>query len=177
MRRMPQALILLLTATLAGCASQPAQDRRDLARVSPDAVAADVTRYQGQRVEWGGQIVAVHNLRNRTELEVLAYPLGSSGRPDTAEPPQGRFLAVRSGFLEPADHAPGRLVTVGGVVGPLREGSVGEARYLYPTVSAEELRLWGTESERSGVVPFGTIGIGVGSGGYYGSGVGIGIGF
>ena len=164
---------------LAGCAGTPDNGSApDAARVAPDAVAADAPRYQGQRVEWGGQIVAVHNLRNRTELEVLAYPLSSGGRPDSTATPQGRFLAVRGGFLEPADYAPGRLVTVSGVVGPAREGSVGEARYLYPTVSAEVLRLWDAEpTGYGGPVPFGTIGIGVGSGGWRGGGVGIGIGF
>jgi outer membrane lipoprotein len=128
-------------------------------------------------VEWGGQIVAVHNLRNRTELEVLAYPLAPGGRPGSRGAPLGRFIAVRAGFLEPADFAPGRLLTVSGVVGPPREGTVGEARYLFATVSAENLRLWQDDYQPSGVIPYGTIGIGVGSGGFYGGGVGIGVGF
>jgi len=172
-------LTLLGVLLLAGCAGTAPNDATPgLARVPPDTVVADVPRYQGQRLEWGGQIVAVHNLHNRTELEVLAFPLSSAGRPDPTATPQGRFLAVRGGFLEPADYAPGRLVTVSGVVGPAREGTVGEARYLYPTISAEVLRLWDLEPPGySGPVPFGTIGIGVGSGGWRGGGVGIGIGF
>lgn len=160
---------------LAGCTAGP--QPRSPAEAVPAAVVADPARFQGRRVEWGGSIVAVHNLRNRTELEVLAYPLSSSGRPATSATPLGRFVAVRGGFLEPSDFAPGRLVTVSGLVGPVREGSVGEARYLFATVSAESLRLWGDEYPPSGPVPFGTIGIGVGSGGFYGGGVGIGIGF
>jgi outer membrane lipoprotein len=179
MRATTAPLSLLGILLLAGCAGTAQDDSTPgLVRVPPDTVAADPLRYQGWRVEWGGQIVAVHNLRNRTELEVLAYPLSSSGRPDAAATPEGRFLAVRGGFLEPADYAPGRLVTVSGVVGPAREGSVGEARHLYPTISAEVLRLWDAEPPGySGPVPFGTIGIGVGSGGWRGGGVGIGIGF
>ncbi len=179
MRATPANLVLLTALLLAGCAGTPQNDAApDLARVAPDVTVADAPRYQGQRLEWGGQIVAVHNLHNRTELEVLAYPLSSGGRPDATATPQGRFLAVRSGFLEPADYAPGRLVTVSGVVGPPREGTVGEARYRYPTLSAEVLRLWDTEpTGYGGSVPFGTIGIGVGSGGWRGGGVGIGIGF
>ena len=179
MRATTTALALLGILLLAGCAGTTQNDAAsDPARVPPDTVVTDLPRYEGQRVEWGGQIVAVHNLRNRTELEVLAYPLSSAGRPDTNATPQGRFLAVRGGFLEPADYASGRLVTVSGLVGPAREGSVGEARYLYPTVSAETLRLWDPEPPGyGGPVPFGTIGIGVGSGGWRGGGVGIGIGF
>lgn len=173
----PLVLSLLLALALAGCAAGP--QTRSAADSSPAAVAADPARFQGQRTEWGGQIVAVHNLRNRTELEVLAYPLSSGGRPASAGTPLGRFIAVRSGFLEPADFAPGRLVTVSGVIGLPREGSVGEARYLYATLSAENLRVWDSSYpyQPSGVYPFGTIGVGVGSGGFYGGGVGIGLGF
>jgi outer membrane lipoprotein len=165
---------LLCAALLAGCAGA---STRGEAEPGPAAAVADPARFQGQRVQWGGQIVAVHNLRNRTELEVLAFPLSSGGRPASGRTPQGRFIAVRAGFLEPADFSPGRLVTVSGTVGPPREGSVGEARYRFATVSAEDLRLWAAGSEPSGVVPFGTIGIGVGSGGFYGGGVGVGLGF
>jgi outer membrane lipoprotein len=168
------APLLLCAALLAGCAGSP---MRGEAQPGPAAAVAEPARFQGQRVEWGGQIVAVHNLRNRTELEVLALPLSSGGRPASGGAPQGRFIAVRSGFLEPADFSPGRLVTVSGTVGPPREGSVGEARYRFATVSAEDLRLWPAGSAPSGAVPFGTIGIGVGSGGFYGGGVGIGLGF
>jgi len=175
MRATTVVLAILGSLLLAGCAGTVEDGA---ARVAPGTVVGDVARYLGERVEWGGQIVAVHNLHNRTELEVLAYPLSSAGRPDPTATPQGRFLAVRAGFLEPADYAPGRLVTVSGVIGPAREGSVGEARYLYPTISAEVLRLWEPEpAGYGGPVPFGTIGIGVGSGGWRGGGVGIGIGF
>lgn len=118
------------------------------------------------------------NQRDTSELEVLAYPLGNDGRPDTGAPSTGRFIAVRPGFLEPADYRPGRLVTVSGPVLSVRQGRVGEAQHSFPAVAAESLRIWSAPYAGSRVVPYGTIGIGVGSG-YYGSGggVGIGIGF
>jgi outer membrane lipoprotein len=168
-------LSVIVVAALAGCAGSPQPP--SATEAGPAAAAADPARFQGQRVEWGGQIVAVRNLRNRTELEVLAMPLASGGRPGTRGAPLGRFIAVRGGFLEPSDFAPGRLVTVSGLVGPPREGTVGEARYLFATVSAENLRLWHDDDQPSTVVPYGTIGIGIGSGGFYGGGVGIGVGF
>jgi outer membrane lipoprotein len=171
----PSLLIALAAVVLAGCAAGPPRD--PAAEAGPAAAVADPVRFQGQRAEWGGQIVAVSNLRNRTELEVLAYPLDSGGRPRPSGRPMGRFIVVRGGFLEPSDFAPGRLVTVSGLVGPVREGTVGEARYRFATLSGERLRLWGDEQAPSGPVPFGTVGFGIGSGGFYGGGVGIGIGF
>ena len=130
-----------------------------------------------RRVVWGGQIIAVENRRDATEIEILAFPLDGDGRPDSDAPSLGRFVAVRAGFLDPADYAPGRLVTARGRLGPARTGTVGGAELRLATLEAETLRLWSREAPPPRVVPYGTLGIGFGSRGYYGGGVGIGIGF
>lgn len=129
------------------------------------------------RVTWGGQLIAVENRRDSTELEVLAFPLDSGGRPDTAAASVGRFVAVQAGFLDPVDYAPGRLVTATGTVGAARTGAVGGAQVRLATLDVQSLRLWPREPAAPRVVPFGAIGIGFGSGGYSGGGLGIGIGF
>ncbi|MCU0970805.1 MAG: Slp family lipoprotein [Gammaproteobacteria bacterium] len=167
----PIFLLLCLAGGLAGCAS-PAGTPVG----GPAASPAQTAPAGARRVEWGGTIIAVSNQRDSTELEVLAYPLTADGRPDVAAPSSGRFIAVRPGFLEPADYRPGRLVTVAGPVVGVRQGRVGEAQHSFPAMAAESLRVWSTADTGSRVVPYGTIGIGFGSG-YYGSGVGIGIGF
>jgi outer membrane lipoprotein len=164
-------LVLGLAACLAGCASPGGTSAPGAA---PPATTGGPPGER--RVEWGGTIIAVSNLRDSTEIEVLAYPLMADGRPDTAAPSSGRFIAVRSGFLEPAEYRPGRLVTVAGPVGGMRQGRVGEAQVSLATVAAESLRVWPAGYAGARPVPYGSIGIGFGSG-YYGSGVGIGIGF
>ena len=165
-------LVLCVAGSLAGCASPGGAPAGNApAPVGQTAPAG------ARRVEWGGTIIAVSNQRDSTELEVLAYPLATDGRPDTTAPSSGRFIAVRQGFLEPADYRAGRLVTVSGPVLGVRQGQVGQAQYSFPTMAADSLRSWPVgDIGGSRGVPFGTIGIGVGSG-YYGSGGGVGIGF
>lgn len=130
---------------------------------------------QGE-VHWGGQIVSVKNLRDRTLIEILALPLESSGRPRLDGRPQGRFIADRAGFLEPHEYAPNRYVEVQGRLGGFTEGTVGDAPYRYPVVQADRLVLWPDDNARyrGSVSPRINFGVGIGN---HGSGVGVGVGF
>ncbi len=130
---------------------------------------------KGQVLTWGGSIVSIKNLKDRTLLEVMAYPLNSDGKPRLDRQSQGRFIADYKGFLEPAEYQVGRLVTVTGPMLGYTDGKVGEADYRYPAIAAEQLRLWPKETTRNWRRPAVSVGIGFGSGGY--SNVGIGIGF
>lgn len=135
--------VILLLGLLAGCAATPKFDTAGVDReLTPSAAAREQARSVGARVQWGGVIVATRNLRARTQLEVLAYPLERSGEPDTSAAPQGRFLLLEDGYLEPVDYAPGRAVTAVGRIGGIERGQVGEAEYRYPVVDAGQLHLW-----------------------------------
>lgn len=111
-------------------------------RITPVEAAKDVPGMLNHTVAWGGLIAIAKNLKDKTEIEVVAYPLDSERRPDRDAAPTGRFLAIQSGYLETADYAPGRLITVVGTVTETRTGTVGEAKYVYPVVVATQLRLW-----------------------------------
>lgn len=134
------ALPILL---LAACAPQPRFDtsEADLS-VTPEQAVSQMERLEGTRVLWGGVIVASHNREESTQLEVLGYPLTDRQRPDTDASPQKRFLAIKSGYLETADYAPGRQVTVSGPLTGIRSGRVGKARYSYPVVRIDDSHLW-----------------------------------
>jgi outer membrane lipoprotein len=106
-------------------------------------------------------IVDARNLADRTQLEVLGYPLDDRNRPDRDAQPVGRFLAMHPGYLETADYKEGRLVTVVGTVTEARTGTVGEARYVYPVVNVTALKLWPTEQQEAAEPRF-HFGIGVG---------------
>lgn len=168
---LPIALLILL----AGCASTPDLFPEGLRQPSPQQLAgAPRSVPQGQRMTWGGVIVEVSNLPDRTVLEVLAYPLNRSGRPDTDATPMGRFLADREGFLEPRDYAPGREVTVSGPLLGYRDGKVGDAAYRFPALAVQQLQLWQRRGAGSGGSPRVGVGLGVSN---HGGGVGFGVGF
>jgi outer membrane lipoprotein len=163
---------LLAALLLAGCSSNPrmAADAGPM----PDDVVAGKAR--PDTVHWGGRIVGVENLRDRTRLEVLAYPLNESGEPIVDAEARGRFIVEQAGFLEPKEYAPQRRIEVRGRLRGLSEGEVGDAPYRFPLVDADQLELWpeAQAADYGRRQPRINFGFGVGS---YGSGAGIGIGF
>lgn len=120
--------------------------------VQPNQVA-EAGGFLGRQVAWGGMLVSADNLRDRTRLEILSFPLDGEGRPQVDEAPGGRFQADYFGFLDPIDYAPGRRLTVRGTLGPMRHGKVGESPYDYPVVEAVEVTLWPEKSSDGGLWP------------------------
>lgn len=164
--------LLLLVA----CSSTPkVADDADRNTTPVQAATADPPLLD-QRLQWGGVIVSTQNLPENTELQILAYPLKTNGRPDVTAAPNGRFIAQHPGYLESADYAAGRQLTATGALSEIRQGEVGEAAYRFPILQADELVLWPRESEGE-TKPRVNFGIGVGSGGRSWGGVGIGVGF
>lgn len=156
------ALCAALLLGLSACAKdKPAADGIDRT-LTPTRAAADIGANRGHRVRWGGVIINTTNLKDSTQLEVLAYPLDRNGRPRRGENPLGRFLAVKDGYIESVDYAPGRLVTLTGPVQDTRVRKLGEADYTYPILLADELRLWENKPPRE--EPRFHFGIGVGVG-------------
>jgi outer membrane lipoprotein len=161
----------LLLITLAGC-----QSTGRLGDGGPTPAQVIASGDASSTVHWGGRVVGIENLPDRTLVEVLALPLDRSGRPRWDQDPLGRFIIEKRGFLEPLEYAPGRLVAVHGKLNGFTSGQVGEAAYRYPVVIGERLLLWpqGDSERASRVAPRINFGIGAGS---YGGGVGVGIGF
>jgi len=171
MRHVGLSLILLLLAACSTSGSlQPSGVTPAQLSLSGDASV------KGKNFTWGGSVVSIKNLKDHTLVEVMAYPLDSKGMPDTGAGSQGRFLADRAGFLEPAEYPGGQLITVTGPMLGYTDGKVGEADYRYPALQAVQIKRWSeAESYRRRVKPNVNLGIGFGSGGY--SNIGIGIGF
>ena len=162
-------LIVPVAVLFGGCASAPPAD------TGPTPNQVILSGEARDAVHWGGRIVAVKNLRERTLVEVLSFPLDGDGRPRADKAPQGRFIVEKTGFLEPHEYAAGRLVEVRGRLDGFTRGRVGEAAYRYPVVRGDQLVLWSSdESRRWSRTP--RINLGVG-GGSRGAGVGVGIGF
>lgn len=142
-------LFWFLAAFLAACAARSPLDTLAVDQsVTLEGALADPDAARNRTVQWGGRIVNTVNLQDTTQIEVLAYPLDRSGRPDPDAAPLGRFLAVRSGYLEAAVYAPGRLLTLVGPVTGTRRGKIGDAEYTYAVVSAEQIHLWPVDERR-----------------------------
>ena len=164
---------ILSAMLLAGCASTDCVSAAGRPGLSPAQVGASQGNI-GELQRWGGTLASARNLANSTELEVIGYPLDQCGRPRTGAAPVGRFILVRPGYLETAEHPPGTALTVTGIITGTRNGRVGDAPYRFPLLRGQNIRWWTTESTGSGYYrrPWVNIGIGGGSGGI-GGGIGV----
>jgi len=139
---MGRALGVVLAAALAaaGCARPPKPLAGEFPPITPGDVQAGAR--VGERVRWGGDIVATTPRAGETCFEVVAKPLDRRARPRPVDETTGRFIACAAGFRDPAVYADGRELSVVGTVEALERGKVGDATYVYPRVRAEAVHLW-----------------------------------
>jgi len=144
MNRVKSLVLPLLGAlAIAGCATAPKPLQGEFAMVRP----IDAERAEGARVRWGGSIIAVEPRPNETCFEVLGRHLNDSARPRPTDATDGRFLACRRGFYDPAVFSAGRDITVVGAISGREKRKVGEYEYAYPRVTADAVYLWPDRSE------------------------------
>lgn len=164
MRRIARLLAPLSLLALAACAPAPIyKPSANAVAAPPFAVARTPEQFSQGSVIWGGRVVAVNNLADRSEIEILAFPLDKSQRPRVGDSGSGRFIAQMSGFVEPMDYPEGALVTLTGTLVGSRAGKVGEADYVFPLVRVNQAHRWTPEELQAGRnnVHFG-VGVGVG---------------
>jgi len=108
--------------------------------------------YVGRVIMAGGVVIRAKRTKDRTEIEVLQLPI-EGGEPSTTERlrSEGRFLALREEFLDPASVPPGTPITVIGVVSGSTTRPLDETEYTYPVLDIKHLIDWSTvASQRSG---------------------------
>ncbi|HLQ24425.1 MAG TPA: Slp family lipoprotein [Acidiferrobacterales bacterium] len=151
----------LLGLLLTACATNPKWDIRGVDKnITPAKAVTDIQATRGRIAQWGGVIIGAQNLKDATQLEVLAYPLDEAGRPKQGTAPLGRFLALKNGYLETVDWAAGRLATFIGPVQDARAGAIGETNYTYPVLTVQQSYLWPKTSNNT--EPRFHFGIGIG---------------
>lgn len=99
--------------------------------------------YVGRVIMVGGIVIKAKRTKDQTEIEVLQLPTEGGG-PSTAERirSEGRFLAVREEFLDPATVPSGTPITVIGVVSGSTTRPLDESEYTYPVLDIKHLIDW-----------------------------------
>lgn len=141
-------LILAALSALQACSSQPVVPVADRT-LSPQQAVKTQPAPGAPPLQWGGVIIESRNLREFTEIQILAFPLDEDGRPDTNASSIGRFIAQRPGYLELAEYAVGAEVTATGRYSESRKGMVAESSYLFPVLLCDEITLWPERAART----------------------------
>lgn len=135
--------IVLLALLLTGCASVPdsikglsSMPQQDLRRVlnAPQL-------YIGQESRFGGQVVTITNMKDKTRVEIVTHPLDSYAKPLRDSVSEGRIYADVQGFLEPAD-LNNRWITVIGTIKGTEEGLINQARYVFVVLNVSGFQRW-----------------------------------
>ena len=132
--------ILALAASsllLGACATAPKPLQGTFTPVTPRDAAAGSPA--GTSVRWGGRIVETTPRQDSTCFQLISRPLGATGRPLSSAPDatDGRFIACRAGFYDPAEFAEGREVTFIGRVDGVETTRIGDYDYRLPKMSAD----------------------------------------
>lgn len=151
--------VLLMTS---GCATGDNLESTG-PRITYAQVKAAPETYTGQTMTLGGKVLSAKRLKEETRIEILQLPLASSLKPTMdLSTSQGRFVATKKEFLDPATIPPGTFVTItGGVAGSVVL-PLDETEYTYPVVEIKTLRVWSKEEDSPRIRPY------IGPGHYWG---------
>jgi outer membrane lipoprotein len=139
--RVRGSILAAALAALGGCATPVFKDAPPAA-ATPAEIAAAPERYHGLDVVWGGKILGVQNLADSTEVQIVAYPLDASQRPQMNAATLGRFIVALPGYVEPLDFPAGRFVTLRGQVAGSHTRSIDEHDLVLPVVTDATVHLW-----------------------------------
>lgn len=164
-RLLPAVMLFL---AVAACAPAPIYKfDTSFVTATPEQVATSPGNFSDMQTVWGGQVIGVDNFKDRSEIQVLGFPLDASQRPRLKQPAIGRFIVVVPGFLDPMNYPDGSLVTASGRLQGTLARPVGSATYVYPLlfVHGNDLHRWTPAEMRQGHpnISFG-VGVGVGGG-------------
>jgi outer membrane lipoprotein len=177
------ATLMAFSMAMLACAQSAHQTGRDLLdgilpadvrnqidqTISFEDLRAAPEQYVGKTVLASGIVLKAKRGKDRTEIEVLQLPAGSGVMPTSDRTDsQGRFLAVKEDFLDPATLQEGTPVTVVGEVKGSVTKLLDDVEYKYPVLEIKRLINW-TKTlppNYSGTAPYPYYGYGPG---FYGS--------
>lgn len=153
---LPRVFIYSVLALLISCAATPDFNTAGVDNsLTPEQAISKQEISRGKKVIWGGTIIETRNLKQGTQIEMLAYPLSSSLRPQTNKAALGRFIIRHDDYLEPTNFTPGKSLSVLGQVTGTQEGRIGESKYTYVLIRALQIHLWSPEAKNQTFFHFG----------------------
>jgi outer membrane lipoprotein len=130
----------LILLTLTACVQPPKPLRGEFSDVSPEAYQANPVK--DLVVRWTGFVVEVENKNDHSCLTIMAKVPDQLSRPSKRiRLDQGRFMACKPKFLEPAFFR-NKAVTITGPVKKLVNKKLDEMDYAYPLVDAQVIYVW-----------------------------------
>jgi len=149
-----RALCVLAASALllSACVTQPKPLQGTYTETTPEsAVQGDST---GAAVRWGGRIVSVEPRADSTCFEMISSRIGADARPSSSrDNTNGRFIACRAGFYDPAVFEQNREVTFIGRIDGYENRRIGEYDYRFPRVAADVVYLWPERGNTTVVYP------------------------
>lgn len=129
--------VLLLTA----CSIQPPKPLQGrYSEISPNTYKNNPIA--NLNIRWTGFVIDVENNKDHSCLTIIAKVPDQVARPSRSNRvDQGRFIACKPTFLEPASFVK-KPVTVTGPVKRLITKKLGEMDYQYPLVDAKVIYVW-----------------------------------
>ena len=101
------------------------------------------SEYIGRTVMIGGSVIRAKRTDAGTELEILQLPTAKEGGlTEERLRSEGRFLAVREQFLDPASLPEGTPITVIGTVTGEMTRQLDESDYTYPLLEVKHIIDW-----------------------------------
>ncbi|MDH4300884.1 MAG: Slp family lipoprotein [Nitrospira sp.] len=101
------------------------------------------SEYIGRTVMIGGSVIRAKRTDAGTELEILQLPTAKEGGlTEERLRSEGRFLAVREQFLDPASLPEGTPITVIGTVTGETTRQLDESDYTYPLLEVKHIIDW-----------------------------------
>jgi outer membrane lipoprotein len=150
-------MVCAVTAVLlGGCASVVPEAIRSATpgNLQVAQVREHPEQFRGAVVRWGGNIISTRNESDHTIIEIVARDLDGDGRPLEEDRSLGRFIVKVQGFLDPTVYKPERELTVHGRIEGVVEQAIGEYRYAYPVVQADNVYLWKQRHPPQAYMPY-----------------------
>jgi len=159
-------LLLIGVPVLTSCAESFHQIQRETDRlgIPPDLekqvdtsvsfadLRTNADNYVGRIVAVGGIVLGAKRTKERTEIEILQLPSNGSKISTTERfRSEGRFLAIREEFLDPAAVPAGTPVTVIGAVAGSTKRLLDESEYIYPILEIKHLIDWNSVPSQESV--------------------------